>query len=115
MAMPNPRHGFGIMIALSPYAREEADERDEDDLGYPERNHRYARTESHRKLSKAEAGYVDNAPCCGACAMFSPPSGCTLVKGKIDADAVCEHFEPATEEDDEGGNYDHSREQQIGA
>src|SRR5262245_17686725 len=105
-----PHHGFSLMI-VSPFAREDRDEDSLDREPHEGGDHRYARTESHRKLSKEEAGYQDAAPCCGACAMFSPPSGCTLVKGSIDPDAVCEHFEPATEEDDEGGHRDRSREQ----
>jgi hypothetical protein len=65
-----------------------AEEREEDE-----------HAEDEPSLTKAEAGYVDEAPGpkkCANCAMFRPAEGaarCTLVAGPIAAKAVCQKWE----------------------
>src|SRR5260221_103337 len=46
------------------------------------------------KSSKAEANYRPGhgTDRCRNCTMFQPPHGCTSVKGKIDAAALCDFF-----------------------
>lgn len=53
-----------------------------------------------RKLTKAEAGFQERGGIpelrCGDCHYFTG-SGCRIVEGSIDADDVCDQFEPARE------------------
>ena len=112
-----PHRGFAITVGLlSPFAREE--QRDEDNLGYDQtepHDSRFAKEISGRKVSKAEANYRP-MEACGCCAMFLAPNRCSKVAGEIDADDLCDLFERSDSDDDgDGGAYDHSREQQIGA
>ena len=49
-------------------------------------------------LTKAEAGYRatrvgDKARRCGNCSMYKSPKQCTLVKGVIDPEDICKHWE----------------------
>jgi hypothetical protein len=52
------------------------------------------------KISKEDADYRRPPPTssrrCGRCNMFVKPSGCTLVKGTIDAKMTCKFWEPKT-------------------
>ncbi len=57
------------------------------------------------KLSKASVNYQDStAPGrnCGTCSMFRAPNGCTLVKGKISRDDVCDRWAPDVRADTSG-------------
>lgn len=47
------------------------------------------------KSTKAEANYRPSTGAgrrCDNCTMWRPPESCTAVKGKIEADAVCDYF-----------------------
>lgn len=55
-------------------------------------------TEKGDKVSKASVNYreaTEPGKSCGTCSMFVAPSGCTLVKGLIRAQDVCDEWDPA--------------------
>lgn len=54
------------------------------------------------KIEKSAAGYKparETRVRCGTCSMFRPPVGCTLVKGDISAQAVCDFWEQGRGDD----------------
>lgn len=53
-------------------------------------------SELARMISKEEARYRprEGKKRCAACTMFRAPSSCTLVKGRISPDGLCDYFEP---------------------
>ena len=47
------------------------------------------------KVSKDEARYQGGTKArhCGNCKTFQPPEGCSLVRGKIEPQALCDYWE----------------------